>query len=274
MTKLLFYSALFLALGAVAVRPFERFMVYPLDPTEVDPTGFNVPGLIANELTADDETRLVIWTRNPDPGKPVIVYFHGNASNLANRIHRFDLFATQGYGLVALGYRGSSGSGGKARQSLIEADALVMYKALPDLVQITTDTPVVLYGESIGAAVSIQLAKTIRQNNFRKPAALVLEAPFTALPHVVVHLYPWLKPITGIMVNKWPSEATIDQIDSPLLILHGVNDQLIPVQMGRDLLAASGADDKQMIEVAGAGHNDVWNNDVWATLTEYLDATR
>nr|WP_237072510.1 alpha/beta hydrolase [Pseudaestuariivita rosea] len=249
-------------------------MLYPLDPTEVDPKQFDVPGLAAHDLTAAGGTRLVVWAADPAPGRPVIVYFHGNAANLANRINVFRYFIDNGFGLAALGYRGSSGSGGRPRQDMIEADAMTFYRALPELVDMSNDNPIVLYGESMGTGVSVQLANALRDTGLKQPDAMVLEAPYTSIPDVTASLYPWLSPLTPVMVNQWQTLETIPQIDVPLLVVHGTDDTLIPIEMGRAVYAAAGTDEKQLIEVPDAGHNETLNRETARQLLDYLNQVR
>ena len=245
---------------------FEQSMVYPLNPTEVAPADAGVPQMQAVRFTSGKET-LVLWVTKPTAGKPVILYFHGNAGNLAIRAPRFVAFQKRGYGVVAMGYRGSSGSTGKPSQKGILRDAINVYLALPDLVG---PAPVILYGESLGTGVAV-LAADSSELAATPPAAMVLEAPYTSLADVTRRLYPKLKPLLFMMKSKWPSIRHIGNLDIPLLVLHGTDDPLIPVEMGRKLFDASPARDKTFFAVQGAGHNDVWQTDAKVALYAFLN---
>lgn len=248
------------------LRMFEQFNVYPLDPTEVSPTNAGVPRMQAVHFTSNDET-LVLWVAKPKPDKPVILYFHGNAGNLANRAPRFAEFEKRGFGVVAMAYRGSSGSTGKPSQKAILMDAINVYKALPDLVG---DAPVILYGESLGTGVAVLTADSPELKG-TPPAAIVLESPYTSLTDVTRHVYPVLTPLLFIMKNKWRSIRHIGALDIPLLVLHGTDDPLIPIEMGRKLFDTSPARDKTFFAVQGAGHNNVWQPDAKEALYAFLD---
>jgi fermentation-respiration switch protein FrsA (DUF1100 family) len=245
---------------------FEQSMVYPLDPTEVSPANAAVPQMQAVRFASGKET-LVLWVAKPKAGKPVILYFHGNAGNLANRAHRFAAFEKRGFGVVAMAYRGSSGSTGKPKQKAILKDAINVYQALPDLVG---KAPVILYGESLGTGVAVLMADSPELAS-TPPAAMVLEAPYTSIPDVTRRIYPKLKPLLFLMKNRWPSLRHIRNLDIPLLILHGTNDPLIPIEMGREIFDASPVSDKTFFAVQGAGHNDVWQTDAKVALYGFLN---
>ena len=245
---------------------FEQSMVYPLDATEVAPADAGVPNMQAVRFASGKET-LVLWVAKPKAGKPVILYFHGNAGNLANRAPRFDAFEKRGFGVVAMAYRGSSGSTGKPTQKGILRDAINVYQALPDLVG---TAPVILYGESLGTGVAVLMADSPELAN-TPPAAMVLEAPYTSIPDVTRRIYPKLRPLLFLMKNRWPSLRHIRNLDIPLLILHGTDDPLIPIEMGRGLFDASPVNDKTFFAVQGAGHSDVWQPDAKVALYAFLD---
>lgn len=265
MRRLLIAIALMLAAGVAFAGTAERWLLYPLDPRHVTPAEAGVSGLTEHRIGTPDGETLVIWVAEPRPGRPVIVYFQGNAGNLANRAARFRAFIQAGYGIVAPAYRGSSGSTGTPAQDALERDAVLVLGSLADLID--TDAPVVFYGESLGSAVATYLATRAEP----PPAALVLEAPFTSIPALVRHHYPQFSAASFMLSDKWPTRARIRQSTAPLLILHGAEDQLIPTDMGRTLLRLSAADDKKMIIVNGAGHNDVWQPRAKQALFDFLD---
>ncbi|HHS93833.1 MAG TPA: alpha/beta hydrolase, partial [Rhodobacterales bacterium] len=185
-----------------------------------------------------------------------VLYFHGNAGNLAVRAGRFNAFHKRGYGIVAAGYRGSSGSTGTPGETALIDDARTLAASLHG--------PVVYYGESLGAALAIALAET------DPPAALVLEAPFTSLADMSAHLYG-SPALVRLLKSRWPSLARIAQVSAPLLILHGAQDSLVPPAQGRALLNAAASPEKRLYLVEGAGHTNVWQPDAQRVLFAFLD---
>ncbi|MEJ2021751.1 MAG: alpha/beta hydrolase [Maritimibacter sp.] len=254
------FVSVFVLLGLAALiasGAAERAALYPFDPRRTDPPA----GISASTLTTEDGETLVVWSAKPAPGQPVVLYFHGNAGNLGNRIGRFKAFRARGFGLVAAGYRGSSGSTGSPTEEVLSRDALALAEAVPGLVG---KAPVVYYGESLGSAVAIALAVK------RPPAALVLEAPFSSLATMSEALFG-SPSLARLVKSRWPSAARIAKVEAPLLVLHGSNDQLVPPEQGRAVYAAAGSDDKRFYSVPGAGHETVWQVEAQRVLYRFLN---
>lgn len=243
--------ALFAGSGAL-----ERVLLYPFNP----PRAPAPAGLSETVLDTPDGERLVVWSAPPAPGRPVVLYFCGNAGNLATRAGRFAAITARGIGVVAAGYRGSSGSTGRPSETALTADARLLAEALPTL---AGRAPVIYYGESLGAAVAIALAET------KPPAALVLEAPFASLAEMSADLYGSPAP-ARLLRSKWPNTARIARISAPLLILHGAEDTIVPSAQGRALFDAATSPDKTFLLVPGAGHLDVWQPEAQRALFAFL----
>lgn len=255
-----------LAFGFLGLSgPTERMMVYPFDTARVSPASAGVPKMHEVLFETGGET-LVLWVAKPKVGKATILYFHGNAGNLANRAPRFQTFMGRGFGVVAMAYRGSSGSTGTPSQKDIIKDAVNVYMSMP---QLAGDGAVVFYGESLGTGVAVLSAssKTVTGN---MPAAIVLESPYTSITDVARHAYPQLGSAVNVLQNKWPTKDWIGDLDIPLLVLHGTKDALIPIEMGRDVFNLSPATDKVFHAVKGAGHNNVWQPQAQAVLFRFL----
>ncbi|WP_127115057.1 alpha/beta hydrolase [Shimia sediminis] len=259
----LFVVLLVLVLGTVVLGSMaERWVIYPFDPREVSPENVGLPEVAVQRLDINGAS-LVVWVADPKRGKPVILYFHGNAGNLANRKGRFQHFLNQGYGLIAPAYRGSSGSSGSPSEEVLIADAAALYVEL-DL----SKRPVVVYGESLGTAVSIALVETLAA----PPSAVILEAPFTSIPGLAGLHYPGTGSLAENLDNTWRSIDRASALTMPLLILHGTQDDLIPNEMGRQIFTAAPSREKDFHAVQGAGHTDLWRASTQARLWRFIDA--
>lgn len=257
----------FLGLGWLGLSgKAEQMLLYHFDATRVAPAAAGAPRLHEVTLETDGQT-LILWVAKPRRGKPTVLYFHGNAGNLANRAQRFKALTDRGFGVVAMAYPGSSGSSGAPNQKTILKNAEITLAKIRSTVG---NSHVVLYGESLGTGVAVITAasKTARDLPIK---ALVLEAPYTSIPDVAAHLYPRLAAYTDILTDTYPSLETIGRVKTPLLILHGTNDQLIPIEQGRQLVAASPAKDKTFYPVKNAGHTSVWQPDAQKVLYRFLD---
>lgn len=246
--------------GIFGLDRLEQAMIYPFDTARALP-----PAGLHEAWFESGGQQLVLWVAPPREGKPVILYFHGNAGNLANRSGRFVRFVERGYGVVAMGYRGSSGSGGRPSETALSFDAARLFTRIDDY---AGAAPVILYGESLGTGVVV----AVLERAAAQPAAVILEAPYTSIADVALARDPRLEPLVARMKNRWDSMARAAALSPPLLVLHGDRDALIPMAQGRQLFAAAPSQDKQFVAVRGAGHNDLWRSDTLPRLWAFIDS--
>jgi pimeloyl-ACP methyl ester carboxylesterase len=232
----------------------ERFVIYAFDPRAVDPASLGLR-LTVDQIESAEGDKIVLWRAPAKAGKPTILYFHGNAGNLANRHQRFAIILSRGYGLVAPAYPGSSGSDGWPTEARLIANMGQVYRGVTGG-QITGKPVVpIVYGESLGAAVAAQV---LRDARLTPPRAVVLEAPFSTLADVGRSLQSWAKVLTPLLTSQWNSVEGIKSLSAPLLVMHGDRDALIPIAQGRAVFQAAGSADKEFLEVKGAGHTNLW----------------
>jgi len=266
MFRLLSFLAAFSLASIALLGPLERKMIYQFDTTRVSPAAAGVPGLRETTLQSGDET-LVLWVARAKPNKPTVLYFHGNAGNLANRAGRFQRFLDRGYGVIAPAYRGSSGSTGTPDQPALTTDAALVYAQIVHLLPDTNPETIVVYGESLGTGVAISLISTLGT----QPAGLVLEAPFTSIPDIALNSYPQFEPLLHLITNRWDSLSLADTLTLPLLVLHGDQDSLIPIEMGRQIFTAAPSAHKRFFTVKAAGHTTIWRTDSLPVLWRFID---
>ena len=122
-------------------------------------------------LTTADGERLVAWVVPPRTGKPVLLYFHGNAGNLGRpvRLARFRALTEDGTGLFAVNYRGYGGSTGSPTEEGLHLDARAAYGAAAERFGAGR---LIGYGESLGTGVVLKLAAEAPLQ------AVILEAPY------------------------------------------------------------------------------------------------
>lgn len=257
MTRILSVLLAFALFCFVAFGGMERRLLYPFNPSRVQPP----IGIEEIEVQAPDGETLVVWTAPAAPGKPTVLYFHGNAENLALRGQRFLAFTRQGFGVVAPGYRGSSGSTGKPSETAMTADAELL---LAEARTRAGDGAVVVYGESMGGAVAIALAER------QPPDALLLEAPFSSIKDMAGAIYG-VPAVARISRSQWPSTDRIANIRVPLYIVHGDMDEVVPYTQGQAVFEAAGSEDKTFDLVPGIGHANVWTPEVQTRLFDFID---
>jgi fermentation-respiration switch protein FrsA (DUF1100 family) len=206
-------------------------------------------GLVGFEdvvLATSDGESLAAWWRAPEPGRAVIVYFHGNGGSLWDRRFRAAALARQGRGLLLVSYRGYAGSTGHASEAGLRIDARAAYDWVARSYE---PARMVAYGESLGTGVVVRLATE------RAVAGVILDAPYTSIADVASAIY-WFAPVGLLMRDPFRSLEIIHQIEAPLLVLHGDRDEVIPFTLGERLYAAA-PEPKHFVRLPGVGHSTV-----------------
>jgi fermentation-respiration switch protein FrsA (DUF1100 family) len=220
-------------------------MYFP-DRTRVLPASFALSGVEERVLETPDGARLIAWYGRAEPGRPTLLYFHGNAGNLASRSERVRKYLNRGIGVFMLSYRGYSGSSGAPSERNNVADAKLAYDAL--IAEDIAAGDIILYGESLGSGIAAQLAAE------RPVGGIILDAPYTSIVDVAAAAYP-IFPVRWFLFDRYETLRYLPAIDAPLLVIHGEADEVIPVTMGRAVYAAAKGR-KEIVTFPGAGHSD------------------
>jgi fermentation-respiration switch protein FrsA (DUF1100 family) len=252
--------ALVCYVGLVAVMYLaQRKLMYFPYAARMAPADADFPQAREVELTAADGVRILAWTVPPKPGKPVVLYFHGNGGSVAHRVPRFRKLIDDGTGLVALSYRGYGGSDGKPSEDGLIADGRAAY----DFARATyPDARIVLWGESLGTGIAVALAAE------KDVAAVILEAPFTSTADVAFSAYPFI-PVRLLMKDQFRSDERIGKVKAPVLVMHGVRDRVVPFRMGERLFALAN-EPKQFVRFADGGHEDLDRYDHLAAARAFI----
>ncbi len=176
------------------------------------------------KIPSDDE--LTSWYFKKNKNFKTLLFFHGNAGSLDNRIYKLNDLSKLNLNYLIVAYRGFSGNKGNPTEEGLYKDARAA-KYWLNLNNIS-DQNIILYGESLGTAVSIDLAKD------HKFAGVILESPFTSMIKLSRKYYPWAP--TGLLLkDKYETDKKINKVFSPILILHGRKDKIVPFEMGQEL---------------------------------------
>ena len=238
---------------------FQRRLMYFPDATRGSPAAAGLPQAEEVEFQSGDGERLIAWTIPPRNGKPVVIYFQGNAGALALRAERFAWLTADGTGLVALCYRGYGGSTGKPSEEGLIGDARAAYDFATARYG---DSRIVLFGESLGTAVAVALAAE------RPVAGVILDAPFTSAADVGAAAYPFA-PVRWLMKDQFHSDRRIGRVTAPLLVLHGERDSIVPIGFGERLFALA-HEPKRMVRFPQGGHVDLDGHGAAGAVEEFL----
>ncbi len=258
--KLIVVVVLCLYIGvAVIMYVAQRSLMYFPDTTHTTPAEAGLPEAEEIRLKTSDGESIIAWHVPPRDGKPVILYFHGNGGALRYRVERFRRFVRDGIGLVGVEYRGYAGSTGSPSEAGLFADGEAAYAFAAARYPAQQ---LVLWGESLGTGVAVALAA-------EKPVGrVILEAPFTSAAAVAA-LHYWYLPVRFLMKDQFRSDQRIGKITAPVLILHGVHDQVVPYAMGERMFELTKAR-RHIVRFLDGGHEDLDANGALHAAARFL----
>jgi fermentation-respiration switch protein FrsA (DUF1100 family) len=227
----------------------KRFIFFPDRTVAETPRDWGLPYEDVY-FTTEDGVRLNGWWV-PGTGSPfTVLWFHGNAGNISHRLDSLKLRRDYlGVNFFIFDYREYGRSEGRVSEEGTYRDgtAAVRYlRGRPGL----DPNRIVCFGESLGSAVAVEVA--LRNGC----AGLILESPFLSVAEMAKVAFPFL-PVGRFLQTKYDTLAKIGQVNVPVLVVHGVNDEIVPFQQGRRLFEAA-REPKEFHAVRGARHNDIF----------------
>ena len=161
------------------------------------------------------------------PPSPVVIVFNGNAGNRAYRSRLGAALRSQGLSVLLFDYRGFGDSSGSPAEGGLYDDARAVRRYLEGRSDVRADR-LVYFGESLGTAVAVRLAVE------HPPAALILRSPFTSMVDVGRLHYPIL-PVRWLLRDRFSSIDAIGGVRSPVLVVAGDRDRIVPLEQSRQL---------------------------------------
>ena len=199
-----------------------------------------------------------------DAPAPVLMYFGGNAEAVDGRAEDYAWMRQAGVHLLLLPYRGYDGCSGSPSADGLRADALAAYDRIAAHPKVDP-TKIYALGYSLGSGVATHLAHE------RELAGLMLAAPFRRLGEIAEGSYPWL-PVASLIEHDFDSLGYAPDIRTPLVVVHGDADTLIPMDHGKSLVDAWGGP-ARLVPLKGQGHNGSSTHaDAQQALREMLGA--
>ena len=235
-------GGLYATICALAWAFQDRLVWFPGPPPATDPGRY---GLTFEDisLTTSDGVELHAWFL--PGGERALLFSHGNGGTIENVLPIAKAFREMGVAVLMYDYRGYGSSRGKPSEEGTYLDAETAFDWL--LARGFAADHITVYGHSLGGAVSIALAT-------RRPVSkLIVENTFSSLADIGAKAYPWL-PVRQLSRIDYDSTARAPGVNAKTLVIHSIQDQLIPIAMGRRLFDALSGE-KQFLETSG-GHND------------------
>jgi len=181
---------------------------------------------------AADGAKLFGWYVEARADRPVIIWCHGNAGNIVHRLDNLRLLFQRDLSVFLFDYRGYGRSQGlRPSEQGLYLDALGAHEYLTRIRMIRPER-LVIFGRSLGAAVAADLA-------VHKPASgLILESAFPSIEAVAKFYYGGL-PVHWLLGAEFRLIDRVPALSLPKLIIHGDQDDIIPLEMGRQVFEAA-----------------------------------
>ena len=229
----------------VFVRFLEKTSIfYPTRNIEITPDRFNLP-FEDITLTAEDGVKINGWLIKNPSAKCTLLFFHGNAGNISDRLMKLRFFHELGVNTFIIDYRGYGRSQGIPSEEGVYRDGLAAFDFLKGRSDIGK-LPIIIYGGSLGGAVGIDVA------SHRTVSGLIIDSTFPSAAAMSKRIYPAIP--TFFLSVKFDSKQKIRSLTVPKLFMHSTEDRLVPFQLGRELFDAA-PEPKEFAALTG-GHND------------------
>lgn len=247
--------------GAACIA--QRSMLYPAPPRETPPRGDGVEWLEGRDGAGET---FALCGFASDPRAPTIVHFHGNGEQVGWQARFIRAAQSAGVGYCAVEYPGYGVLSHRpiSEQAIYTASESVLRQL--EARGVSRDR-MILSGQSLGTGVATEMAQ--RGHGSR----LILLSPYTSIVDVAQRIAVVL-PASIIIRDRFDTRSKAASINIPVLIVHGAQDSLIPVEMGRGLARVFPR--ARDIELAQRGHNDLFaeqEQPVWPMMLAFARST-
>ena len=191
--------------------------------------------------------------------KGLILYFHGNSQGLEYWGYAAETFSELGYDVFMPDYRGYGKSSGKPDKGVLHDDADTVFSYIS---QEYPSESIVIYGRSLGSGIACSLATR------HSSKLLILETPYLSILSLAQSQRPYL-PVRWLLKYPMRSDLNISNIQCPVHLFHGTNDELIPYQQAVDLAKAYG-DTSILTTLQGGMHGNLEDFDLFHQKLEEL----
>jgi len=243
----------------------QRSMIYFPQPAMPENLGKVIlPNGYPIQLQTLDGINLTSYLSPPKyPDRPILIVFHGNGALALHLVEQFQKVMDDGYGVLFAEYRGYGGNDGKPTEDGLSKDAIAHLKFIKEKYP---NTKIILYGQSLGSAVAIDLA----YRHPEKLAALILEVPFDSVLNVADKSYPFIPFKNILLLDKYHSDKKIGKIFIPSLFLLARQDEIVGFDGGQRLFELAN-EPKKIYIFDKARHMDIYNFGAEKVVFDFIE---
>lgn len=232
-------ASIYILLAIIAVSCADRLIFMPPTASYSE----NLEGF--SFISSEGGERIAIVHLKAQAEMPTLLYSHGNAEDIGQNIEIFREWHDRGFGVIAYDYPGYGISDGTPTEASTQKAIRHVWDHL--IASGVPESSTIIVGRSIGSGPSVWLASSVR------PAGLILISPLKSAFSVAIPT-----PFPIFPGDRFPNLKRIANIDTPLLVIHGENDNVIPFSHGKALYKASPAKEKTFLSIPNARHNDLF----------------
>tara|TARA_B100001250_G_scaffold298776_1_gene260358 strand:- start:119 stop:916 length:798 start_codon:yes stop_codon:yes gene_type:complete len=232
---------------------FQRKILFNTSDKPYKPSYYGLTSVKEVNIQTIDKISLLCWFFKSKKKSPLLIYFHGNSFNIGERAYRIQKYINKDWSVLLVSWRGYSGNLGKPTEKNLYKDA----EATLDWVKNNTHfdySDLVIYGESLGSGVAVELGTKY------KFLSVVLEAPFTSVPNIAQKRYK-IFPTKILVKDKFDSLSKIKSLKSPLLVISGKKDEIVPHKHSK-ILYNEAKVTKKSVFIDEAMHNNLYDFDI------------
>jgi uncharacterized protein len=214
-------------------------------------------------ITTEDGLKIQSYLIPDKSSKKIVVYYHGNAGNISHRLSDLSQIRQFGINVLGVGYRGYGKSNGSPSEEGIYLDGKSALEYATNDLGFNMEN-VYIFGRSIGTTVAVNTAQN------KSIAGLILVAPLTSGNDQAKAT--GLRFISFMAGDSFNNIGKVKNLTSPVLIIHGSKDRVIPYEMGVEIYNEFKTE-KKLVTIDGAGHNNIsshFKNEYWKPIFKFI----
>ncbi len=215
-------------------------------------------------ITTEDQVKITSLYLSFAASKKLLIYFHGNAGNIYHRMPALLHLQKSGINVVGVSYRGYGKSEGRPSEAGFYLDGKAAYQYAIEELGFSAKNIIIL-GRSIGTTVATNLAQ------HKNLHGLILVTPLSNGKEQAEA--SGLGLISTFAGDAFDNLTKIDNLNSPLLVIHGTQDRVVPFSMGEAIFNRAKTE-KKFIKIEGAGHNDLqdsYSKEYWIPILKFMN---
>lgn len=197
------------------------------------------------ELRTNNNTKLHAWYIPKKDAKTTLLFLHGNGKNISYRLDLIQILNSLGMNVLIVDYRGYGKSEGISTEKNTYDDARIAWKYLLENKN-TKPEDIIIFGRSLGGAIAANLGSEVN------PKGMILDSTLSSTKEFASDVYPFIP--QSMIDFSYGASKYLKDINSPLLVLHSMDDEIIPYKHGRKVFQSAN-EPKRFVTLQGS-HNE------------------